>query len=99
MGCVPAQSPRNSPQLAKVLINPIAVEGADPALTERANAIRLGVVEILRNVSGVQLSDAAGPDVTPVAATGLFEDGVRHECAQADGDERLDSATHVCSLF
>lgn len=66
---VPAQSPRNSPQLAKVLVNPIAVEGADPALAERANSIRLGVVEILRNVSGLQLSDTAGPDVTPVAAT------------------------------
>lgn len=66
---VPAQSPRNSPQLAKVMINPIAVEGTDPALAERATAIRLGATEILRHVAGVQLTDAAGADVTPFAAT------------------------------
>lgn len=66
---VAAQSPRNSPQLAKVLINPIAVEGTDPALTDRANAIRLGATEILRHVNGLQLADASGPDVTPFAAT------------------------------
>ena len=66
---VAAQSPRNSPQLAKVLINPIAVEGTDPALADRANAIRLASTEILRHVNGLQLSDATGPDVTPFAAT------------------------------
>ncbi|HEX7419288.1 MAG TPA: protein kinase [Thermoanaerobaculia bacterium] len=66
---VAAQSPRNSPQLAKVLINPITVEGTDPLLTDRATAIRLGATEILRHVPGLQLADAAGPDVTPFAAT------------------------------
>lgn len=66
---VAAQSPRNSPHLAKVLINPIAVEGTDPALADRANAIRLGATEILRHVNGVQLADSSGPDVTPFAAT------------------------------
>jgi hypothetical protein len=66
---VAAQSPRNSPQLARVLINPITVEGTDPALADRATAIRLGATEILRHVAGLQLADAAGPDVTPFAAT------------------------------
>ena len=66
---VAAQSARNSPQLAKVLINPIAVEGTDTALADRATAIRLGATEILRHVNGVQLADSSGPDVTPFAAT------------------------------
>ncbi|GAC1434448.1 MAG: hypothetical protein NVSMB68_06920 [Thermoanaerobaculia bacterium] len=65
---VASQSLRNSPQLAKVFINPIAVEGTDPALVERAAAIRLGAIEILRHVNGLQLTDASGPDVTPVSA-------------------------------
>ncbi len=66
---VAAQSTRNSPQLAKVLVGPIAVEGTDPVLSDRANAIRLATVEILRRVKGLQLADAAGPDVTSIAAT------------------------------
>jgi hypothetical protein len=63
------QSTAAAPQLAKVIINPIAVEGNDPVLAERANAIRLGAMEILRNIKGLQLADATGPDVTPFAAT------------------------------
>ncbi len=66
---VAAQSTRNSPHLARVLINPIAVEGTDTALADRAKAIRLGATEILRNVSGIQLVDSSGTDVTPFAAT------------------------------
>lgn len=66
---VVTQSTTPVPQLAKVVIHPIVVEGTDPALAERANAIRLGSMEILRNVNGLQLADAAGPDVMPFTAT------------------------------
>ena len=52
-----------------VMIEPITVEGTDPALAARAAAIRLGATEILRNVHGVQVADTPGPDVTPFAAT------------------------------
>lgn len=66
---VAAQSQRNSPQLAKVLLSPIGVEGADPVLAERANAIRIAVTEILRHVKGLQIADQSGSDVTSIAAT------------------------------
>jgi protein kinase-like protein len=60
---------RPAPQQASVMINPITVEGNDPVLVERANAIRLGATEILRHVTGVRLAETAAPDVTPYAAT------------------------------
>lgn len=66
---VASQSQRAVSQLAKVVINPIAVEGNDPAVAERANAIRLGAAEILRNTAGLQLAETPGADVTPFAAT------------------------------
>jgi tetratricopeptide (TPR) repeat protein len=63
------QSQHAAPQLAKILINPITVEGTDPLLADRANAIRLGATEILRNTAGIQLTDSTGPDVMPFGAT------------------------------
>ncbi len=60
---------RTAPQQAAVMINPINVEGSDPVLIDRANAIRLGASEILRHVSGVRVAETAAPDVTAFAAT------------------------------
>ena len=43
-----AENPKN------VYVAPFIVDGADPALTERANAIRLGAIEILRSFPEVR---------------------------------------------
>jgi tetratricopeptide (TPR) repeat protein len=64
-----AQAQREAPKFARVVINPITVEGPDPLLPERANAIRLGAIEILQNVAGVQVSETTGRDVLSFGAT------------------------------
>lgn len=58
-----AASPR------KVFVQPIAVEGNDPSLADRAKAIRLASMEVLRGYPEVRVSDAASSDATPIAAT------------------------------
>ncbi|HSP14445.1 MAG TPA: protein kinase [Thermoanaerobaculia bacterium] len=60
---------RTAPQQAAVLINPINVEGNDPVLVDRANAIRLAATEILRHVTGVRLAETPAADVAPFGAT------------------------------
>jgi len=52
-----------------VLLQPFAVEGTDPALADRANAIRLASMEVLRGFPEIRISDAAAPDVATIGAT------------------------------
>ena len=44
------------------------VEGEDPALAERANAIRLGAAAILRSFAELRISDSPSPDVASFSA-------------------------------
>ena len=52
----------------KVLIADFTIETPDPALTERANAIRLGSIEVLRAFPELRVAEASGADVTPFSA-------------------------------
>ncbi|MGZ5431443.1 MAG: protein kinase [Thermoanaerobaculia bacterium] len=58
-----AENPKN------VYVAPFIVDGTDPALTERANAIRLGAIEILRSFPELRLVDTVAPDTATIAAT------------------------------
>ena len=49
-------------------VAPFVVDGADPALTERANAIRLGAIEILRSFPELRVVDAVTPDTATFSA-------------------------------
>ncbi len=53
----------------KVFVAPIAVQAPDPAVTERANAIRLTAIEVLRSYPELRIADAAAPDAASVSAT------------------------------
>lgn len=53
---------------AKVHLAPIAVESQDPAAADRANAIRLGAIEILKTYPELRVSEVAAPDATAFAA-------------------------------
>ncbi|HEX9984149.1 MAG TPA: serine/threonine-protein kinase [Thermoanaerobaculia bacterium] len=57
------QAPPSATNPRKVLIQPFAVEGADPVLPERANAIRLAAVEVLRSFPELRIAEAAAEDV------------------------------------
>lgn len=57
-----AQNPK------KVYVAPFVVDGADPALTERANAIRLGAIEILRSFPELRVVDTASPETATISA-------------------------------
>jgi tetratricopeptide (TPR) repeat protein len=64
-----------------IVLEPFSVEGAEPALLERANAIRLAAIEVLRSIPTLKVSDtptndaalfgaklragAAGPEIVP----------------------------------
>ncbi|MEO8382910.1 MAG: protein kinase, partial [Acidobacteriota bacterium] len=50
-----------------VYLPPVVVEGTDPTLTERANAIRLGAIEILRSFPELRIVDGASPDAAVVS--------------------------------
>lgn len=52
----------------KVLIGEFTVEAPDPALNDRATAIRLGAIEVLRAFPELRVADQSGPDVTPFSA-------------------------------
>jgi tetratricopeptide (TPR) repeat protein len=54
---------------AAVLLQPFTIEGADPALNDRANAIRLASIEILRGVPQIRIAQTPGIGVTAVGAT------------------------------
>jgi Tfp pilus assembly protein PilF len=57
-----AQHPRT------VVLEPFAIESADPAVTERANAVRLGAIQILRSFPELRVADAAAADATSFSA-------------------------------
>ena len=52
----------------KVFIAPFTVEPAEPPLDEKANAIRLGALAILRSYPELRVIDAAAPDAVSVSA-------------------------------
>lgn len=52
----------------KVVVEPFTVEPADPALQQRADAIRLAAIEILRTFPEVRVVDAAAPEVSAFTA-------------------------------
>jgi Tfp pilus assembly protein PilF len=51
-----------------VYVAPFVVDGTDPLLAERANAIRLGAIEILRTFPELRVVDQVTPDTTTVSA-------------------------------
>lgn len=53
----------------KVYLPPFGVEGADPTLAPRANAIRLASIEVLRAFPEIRITDATAPDVMAVASS------------------------------
>lgn len=52
-----------------VYVAPFIVDATDPALAERANAIRLGAIEILRTFPELRVVDTVSPDTATIAAT------------------------------
>lgn len=52
----------------KVFVAPFTVQSSDASVTERANAIRLGAIAILRTLPEVRVVDAAAPDAAAVSA-------------------------------
>ena len=52
----------------KVVVEPFTVEPADPTLQQRADAIRLAAIEILRAFPEVRVVDATAPDVSAFTA-------------------------------
>ena len=57
-----ARNPRS------VYVAPFVVDGADPALIERSNAIRLGAIEILRSFPELRLVESASAGTATVSA-------------------------------
>lgn len=55
-----------APVKRKVRIDAFVVEGGDPILTDRANGVRLALMEIIRGAEGLELTDAGGKDVIAV---------------------------------
>ncbi|MBV8516553.1 MAG: protein kinase [Acidobacteria bacterium] len=51
-----------------VFLAPFAVDGADPALAERADTIRLGAIEVLRSYPELRVLDAQAPDAAVFTA-------------------------------
>ena len=58
-----AENPKN------VYVAPFLVDGDDPALTERANTVRLGTIEILRSFPELRVVDTVTPDAATITAT------------------------------
>ena len=52
----------------KVVVEPFAVEGADPTLADRARIVRLASIEILRSFPEVRIADATAADVSAFSA-------------------------------
>lgn len=50
------------------VIAPFHVEGAEPALLERASAIRLAIIELLRDTPNVRVIDSATPNAVTYSA-------------------------------
>lgn len=58
----------STPAVRDFVIAPFQVEGAEPALLERAAAIRLAVIELLRDTPNVRVIDAASPTAMTYSA-------------------------------
>jgi predicted Zn-dependent protease len=56
------------PEVHEFVIAPFNVEGAEPALLERASAIRLAVIELLRETPNVKVLDGAAPNAVTYSA-------------------------------
>jgi tetratricopeptide (TPR) repeat protein len=54
---------------AAVLLQPFAVEGADPTLAQRANAIRLASIEVLKSFPELRVVESPGVGVSAFGAT------------------------------
>lgn len=52
-----------------VMLQPFTIEGTDPTLNDRANAIRTASIEILRTLPQIRIADAPGKDVSAFGAT------------------------------
>lgn len=61
-------APATSAAPRKILLADFTVETADPVLTDRAKAIRLGAIEVLRSFPELRVAEEAGADVTPFSA-------------------------------
>ncbi len=57
-----------APTVHQIVVDNFSVEGAEPALLERAAAIRLAVIELLKNTPDVKVIDAASPDAITCSA-------------------------------
>jgi Tfp pilus assembly protein PilF len=51
-----------------VYVAPFVVDGTDPVLADRANAVRLGAIEILRTFPELRIVDKVVPDTATVSA-------------------------------
>lgn len=60
---------QQAPTTKKVLLEPMTVEGADPALPQRANAIRLAAIEVLRAFPEISIASAPALDVSSYKST------------------------------
>jgi hypothetical protein len=53
----------------KIVLQPFAVEGGDPALAQRAESIRLAAAEVLRSFPELRVTEGAMADAMPFTAT------------------------------
>jgi tetratricopeptide (TPR) repeat protein len=64
-----APPPASAANPRKIFLQPFTVEGADPALTDRANVVRATSIEVLRAYPELRIADAASPDASTYSAT------------------------------
>lgn len=65
----PVAAPKPAePVIRQIVVDNFSVEGAEPALLERAAAIRLAVIELLKNTPDVKVLDAASGDAITCSA-------------------------------
>jgi len=62
-------APASAAAPRKVFVSPVTVEGTDPTLAPRADAIRRAAIEVLRAFPEVRVADGAAADVTAVTST------------------------------
>ena len=61
--------PASAAHPRKVIVQPFAMQTADAALQQRAEAARLGAIEVLRGYPELRVVDAPGSDVSAFTAT------------------------------
>jgi tetratricopeptide (TPR) repeat protein len=65
----PADTRPTAANPRKVFVAPVAVQAPDPVMTERANAVRLAAMEVLRSYPELRIVDVATPDAASVTAS------------------------------